>query len=84
MHVAIGHLKKVKFRTKISHMSIFDVSVFLRGYLLTSCDIFEKVLNIVTLEEMVLKKFQVVLQNFAIIYLTHFAAKGRKGLFVIF
>ena len=56
-HVAIEYLKKkAKFRAKISHMSIFDVCVFVRGYLLTSCDIFETVPNFATLEEMVFEK----------------------------
>ena len=36
--VAMGHTKKAKFRTKISQVPIFDISVFLRVFLLTSCD----------------------------------------------
>ena len=36
--VAMGHKKKAKSRTEISQVPIFDISVFLRVFLLTSCD----------------------------------------------
>jgi len=34
----MGHKKKAKSRTEISQVPIIDISVFLRVFLLTSCD----------------------------------------------
>ena len=54
--VVLGHLKKKgKFKTKISQVPIFDISVFLRGFLLRICD-FRKSGKFWQLREMVLGK----------------------------